>query len=73
MRPWWWHHQDEKPVPELRRPRCSECGHSMAHSGYGFACIENTCSIGLAVLGDFASAERRRRRERNAVAVVAGD
>lgn len=41
--------------------RCAECGHSMARTGYGYICIENTCFIGLAVLGDFASAERKHR------------
>lgn len=44
------------------RPRCGECGHTMSADGHGYKCIENTCSIGLAVLGDFHSAKKYRAR-----------
>lgn len=49
--------------------RCAECGHSMVRSGRGWACAENACSIGLAVLGLFASAKRLREQDNGSQAV----
>lgn len=40
--------------------RCGECGHSMAHVGHGYMCIENTCYVGLACLGDYKASLRLR-------------
>lgn len=40
------------------KPRCAFCGHTMSRYRYGFNCIENTCPVGLAVLGDFHAAAR---------------
>lgn len=45
--------------------QCNACGHTMYKINRGYACIENTCYVGLANLGDFASAERRYKKQIN--------
>lgn len=44
------------------KPRCGSCGHTMSLGTRGFLCIENTCRVGLAVLGDYQSAEAHHKR-----------